>query len=128
MPGGSPNVTEPGVCPGAWSTTNSTPARVTVIPSASSRTSSGSVKVSPPNNCWSAPSGRAPARVRQQDPVVGVDVGRDVSGPAQRRYRPDVVQVAVGGDRGDRLEPVRSQDLLDPVERVLTGVHDDAFL
>ena len=47
------NITEPGVCPGAWSTANERPASSTGVPSSSSFTSSGSLHSSrPPNICW----------------------------------------------------------------------------
>ena len=45
-----PNTTEPWVWPGACRTAKSIPARLTFSPSVSSRTSSGSAKVSEPNS------------------------------------------------------------------------------
>ena len=53
-------VTCPGVWPGVWSTTRRTPASSTTWPSASSRTSSGSCRVSPPKAARD--SGPNPAR------------------------------------------------------------------
>ncbi len=47
---GSRKLTDPLVWPGVWSTTSSSPASGSTAPSDSSRTSSGSLSVSPPNS------------------------------------------------------------------------------
>lgn len=46
---GSRKLTDPLVWPGVWSTTSSRPASFSTAPSDSSHTSSGSVRVRPPN-------------------------------------------------------------------------------
>ncbi len=48
-----PNITEPSVCPGACSTSNSIPARVRRVPSVISTTFVGSVHVAAAPNCCS---------------------------------------------------------------------------
>src|ERR1035441_9652849 len=87
---------------------SSTPASRSVIPSASTLTSSGSVKVRPRSSCWPTWSGKA----RAGD-------GGD---------RPDGVDMTVRRQHRHRLEPVLCEDLLDPVFRVLARVDDEALL
>ena len=47
--------------------------------------------------------------------------------PATGRHGPHVVDVAVGEQHGDRLEPVFADDLGDAVGRILAGVDDHAL-
>ncbi len=109
---GCRNVTDPGVWPGAWSTVSSTPARVSVIPSVSSQTSSGSVNVRPPKQLLARPRGqsRGPGRTAAPGRPGGCRP-ECPSRPADRRHRPHVVDVAVGEQHGDRLQPVLGEDL-----------------
>ncbi len=113
--------------PGAWSTTRSRPASWSVMPSVSSSTSSGSLKVSPPKSCWPGHSGRPLAGVGQQRAVIGVNVGRDAPGPADRRHRPDVVDVPMRRQHRDRPQPVLLDDFLDALLSVLTRVDNQAL-
>src|SRR5262249_27007476 len=69
-----------------------------------------------------------PGGVGKQRPVGWVDVGRDVPGSAHRRHRPDVVDVAMGEQDRDRLEPVLGEDLRDARLGVLAWVDDHALL
>ncbi len=72
--------------------------------------------------------GRQPGhRVGEQVPVGGVDPGGGVVRAGQRRDRPDVVDVAVGGHHRDRLEPLLGNDLRDTWTGVLAGVDDHAL-
>ena len=63
----------------------------------------------------------------EQVPVVGVDVRGGVVAAGDRRDAPHVVDVAVGDEDGDRLEPVLAHHLVDAVGGVLAGVDDDAL-
>ncbi len=71
--------------------------------------------------------GHAGHRVGQQVPVGGVDPGGGVVGAGHRGDAPHVVDVAVGHQHGDRLQPVVADELRDAVGRVLAGVDDDAL-
>ncbi len=104
------------------------PARSSVRPSASSSTSSGSVKVSPPKSCWPGAEAQPAGRVGQQRAVVGVDVGRDAPGAADRRHRPDVVDVAVRRQHRGRPQPVSLDNFLDALLSVLSRVDNQALL
>jgi len=68
------------------------------------------------------------ARVGQQRPVVRVNVGRDVPGPAHRGHGPDVIDVAVREQDRGRLQPEPLDRLLDALLRVLAGIDDQALL
>jgi hypothetical protein len=67
-------------------------------------------------------------RIAEQMPVGGMNVSGHVLGAADRRHRPDVVEVAVGEQDRGGLEPVGREYLVDPRLGVLTGVDDHAFL
>ncbi|EGJ78633.1 putative hydrolase [Streptomyces sp. Tu6071] len=76
------------------------------------------------------PDGAADAGlgVAHHEAVRRVDPGGDVVRPADRDDRGDVVDVAVGEDDGDGLEPMLRERLLDPRGGLVARVDDHAFL
>src|SRR5690606_22076456 len=67
-------------------------------------------------------------RVAHHVPVLGVDPGRYVVRSAHRNDRGDVVDVAVGEDDGDGLEPVSADRFRDAVGGLVSRVDDHALL
>ncbi len=67
-------------------------------------------------------------RVTHHVAVLGVDPGGDVVRPAHRDDRGDVVDVAVGEDDGDGLQPMLLQRFLDPGGGLVARVDDHALL
>ena len=72
-------------------------------------------------------AGDARHRVGEQVSVGRVDPGGRVVRPRDRGDRPHVVDVPVGEQYGDRLEPVLADDVGDAGRGVLAGVDDDAL-
>ncbi len=66
-------------------------------------------------------------RVRQQVSVIGVDVHGDVVCVGHCGRRGDMVDMPVGGQHGDRRQPMFPQRLLDTGFGPLTGVDDHAL-
>ena len=124
----SPKTTDPRVCPGACLTAMSRPARAIGAPSASSRTSSGSAKVSEPN--IGVPRGMpTPDHGSVSCATVGrVDVGGDVTGLAHGQHREGVVEVAVREQHRDRVQPVLGDHLVQPRADPDTRVDHHALL
>ena len=67
-------------------------------------------------------------RVAHHVAVLGVDPGRDVVRAAHRDDRGDMVDVAVGEDDGDGLEPMLRERLLDALGGLVARVDDHALL
>jgi hypothetical protein len=67
-------------------------------------------------------------RVGEHLAVIGMDVGWDPLRAADRSDGPDVIQMTVGEQRRDRLQPVAREKLLNAALRVLTRVDDHALL
>ena len=72
--------------------------------------------------------GDAGQRVGQQVAVLGVDPRGGVIGSGDRRDAPHVVEVTMGHQHRDRLQPVLTDDLGDTGGGVLPGVDDHALL
>ena len=105
----------PGTVPGrVESQLKSSPATMLTAPSSgSSRTSSGSAKVSVPNS--GVPTGM-PTHVQGSascGPVARVDERRYVAGLADRKHGERVVEVTVGEQHGDRVQAVLRDDLVE---------------
>ncbi len=70
----------------------------------------------------------ATARIAQQNPIIGMNPGGNFTSAANRTDRPDVVDVPMGQDHRDRLQPVLADQLVEALFSVLTWVDDHAFL
>ena len=104
------------------------PPELRSAPSASSRTSSGSPTVSSPISGMPDGAAERLLRVAHHVAVLGVDPGRDVVGPAHRDDRGDMVDVAVGEDDRDGLEPMLGERVLDSLGGLVARVDDHALL
>ena len=96
------------------------------------RTAPARRRARPTRSCRRAASGSSRGDMpaigsAQQVPVARVDPGGGVVRAGDRGDAPHVVDVAVGDEHGDGLEPVLAHDLGDPVGGVLAGVDDDAL-
>ncbi|GLZ06891.1 hypothetical protein Acsp03_43570 [Actinomadura sp. NBRC 104412] len=126
--GGSRNVTDPGVWPGAWSTVNDSPRQVQDGAVRQFLHVVGLAQLQPAEELLPGAERQALGRIGQQVAIVRVDVGGDVLGAADGRDGPDVIDMAVGQQHRHRPQPVLAQDLVDPGLGVLAGVDDDALL
>ncbi len=67
-------------------------------------------------------------RIRQQFAIVGVDPGGDVTGAAHGHDGPHMVDVTVGQQHRDGLQPMLAQEVVDALDGVLTWIDDHALL
>ena len=115
--------------PGACATVSSSPASASAAPSASSLTSSGSPTVSSPSQRH-ADATAAERLLGVAEHVRGPRGGSRRGRRARRRPgdRGDVVDVAVGEDDRDGLEPVLRERVLDALGGLVARVDDHALL
>ena len=122
------NVTEPLVWPGAWSTVISRPARLSTTAVGELLDVGGLDERRLPEDLRARCDAQPLLRVGEHLAVAGVDVGRDAVVAADRDHAHRVVDVAVGQQDRDRLEPVLPDGVLDPGDGVLAGIDDHALL
>ena len=91
---------------GAQSTENSSPASLRASPSASSRTSAGLGPLEPAQDRRVGRDADRAVRVGQHRSVGRMDQGRYVARAAHGRHGPDVIDMTMAEQDGDRVEPV----------------------